>query len=125
MFKNARPSEGRVQRVSYTRKVKHRPVSTGCTRGLRAVCQGYLCGVGVTVAPRLVTVDSGGSNPLLRLKILEGCTLEQPLLEKYECLSEECGGQFLVNMEKSKGKNLACPFCKRTAEATVSENPDV
>ncbi|MEK5415866.1 hypothetical protein [Paenibacillus sp. FSL L8-0708] len=50
--------------------------------------------------------------------------MEQPLLEKYECLSEECGGQFLVNMEKSKGKNLACPFCGHTAEATANENPD-
>ncbi|MEK5417363.1 MULTISPECIES: hypothetical protein [Paenibacillus] len=50
--------------------------------------------------------------------------MEQPLLEKYECLSEECGAQFLVNMEKSKGGNLACPFCGHTAEATASENPD-
>ncbi|AIQ54582.1 hypothetical protein [Paenibacillus sp. FSL R7-0331] len=49
---------------------------------------------------------------------------EQPLLVKYECLSEDCEEQFLVNIEKAKENVLACPYCRGPAEATASENPD-
>lgn len=50
--------------------------------------------------------------------------MEQPLLEKYECLSDDCFGSFLVNMNKSKMKDLKCPFCGGVAEATAHENPN-
>ncbi|MFF2907688.1 hypothetical protein [Paenibacillus sp. NPDC057934] len=50
--------------------------------------------------------------------------MEQPLLEKYECLFEECKGSFLVNKDSSQQKDLVCPFCTGVAEATVHENED-
>ncbi|WP_043921412.1 hypothetical protein [Paenibacillus polymyxa] len=50
--------------------------------------------------------------------------MEQPLLEKYECISKECSQSFLVNIKKSQGKDLKCPYCESTAEAVANENPD-
>ncbi|WP_028590344.1 hypothetical protein [Paenibacillus massiliensis] len=50
--------------------------------------------------------------------------MEQPLLEKYECIKEECNGSFLANIQKSKGADLICPFCDSAAEAVANENPE-
>ncbi|TKH42080.1 hypothetical protein C1I60_22550 [Paenibacillus terrae] len=50
--------------------------------------------------------------------------MNQPLLEKYKCIKQECDSSFLVNIEKSQGKDLICPYCESTAEAVANENPD-
>jgi hypothetical protein len=50
--------------------------------------------------------------------------MTQPLLEKYECMGEECTGSFLVNKDRANEEELICPFCGSFAEATVHENPD-
>lgn len=41
--------------------------------------------------------------------------MEQPLLEKYECINKKYGGSFLTNIKKTKGRDLIYPFCGSNA----------
>jgi sarcosine oxidase delta subunit len=49
--------------------------------------------------------------------------MEDGLLEKWTCLSG-CGESFLVDSNRSEGKDLLCPYCGKYAEAVARQNPD-
>ena len=56
------------------------------------------------------------------IKGFEADKMEQ-VLEKWECLNDDCNSSFLVDRLSAVDKVLTCPFCKGECEAVAHSSP--
>ncbi|MNV61342.1 hypothetical protein D3C71_1538450 [compost metagenome] len=51
--------------------------------------------------------------------------MDNRVIEKWECHDyDDCGGSFLVDQDRAKGRKLKCPFCGVSTEAVTSTDPE-